>query len=113
MSARLFFAETFGIDTSRHGLVFVHLSNHVHGLVFNAFGQGDFALDAGIIVDNVENFTFSEGFNDGGQGLKVAHAFERMDDADWDGKICGALDFREEEFVDKKVRIGEVELDLV
>lgn len=56
LSARLFFSETFGIDTSRHGLIFVDLFNLVHGLILNALGQGDFALNTGIVVNKVENF---------------------------------------------------------
>lgn len=66
LCTRLFFAESFGIDTSRHGLVFIDLFNLVHGLVLNAFRQRDFALDTGIVVDKIEYFTFSEGVNDGG-----------------------------------------------
>lgn len=93
LSTRLLFAESFGIDTSRHGLVFIYLFNLVHGFVFNAFGQRDFALDARIVVDKIENFAFFEGINDGTQWLKVAHALEGMDDADRDRKVCGALDF--------------------
>jgi len=42
----------------------------------------------------------------------VAHTLEGVDDADWNGKVVGPLDFTVEELVAEKVGIGEVEFDL-
>ncbi len=71
-----------------------------------------FALDASIIVDDIKCRAVFQSGDDCGKGLKVAHAFEGVYDADWNGEVVRALDFAVEEFITEKIRIREVEFDL-
>lgn len=105
-------AEALGVDAAGHGLVLKDLDGIGVVVGVDGLGQGDFALDGGVVVRQLHGLRVLEGLDDGLEGLEAAHALERMEEAQRHGVVGAAADLGQQELVHGQVGIGEVELNL-
>ena len=107
-----FFSKALGIDAAWHSSILEDFDYLFDRSVIQAFRKWLDPLNAGVIISESENGRILHGRDNRFKGLEVAHAFKGVDDVEFNGMVFATTDFREEEFVHWKVRVGEVELDL-
>jgi hypothetical protein len=108
----LLLTEPLSIDRAGLSTILKHLDLIRIGAVVEGGGEGLTAAHAGVVFAEFEEGAFAHGFDDGGEGLEVAHALEGVQDGELDGVVLTAADFAEEEAVAGEVGVGEVEFDL-
>lgn len=103
LSTGLLFAKALDVDASCHGRIFENFLHFMNRFVFYVLRQRHFSLNAGVVFNNIEDRAVSQCGYDSGEGLKVAHTFKGMNDADWHGQVLVAIDFAEEEVIHRKI----------
>lgn len=108
-----FFAESLDINAAAHSLVLKHLDDIWVEEVIYRFGQRNFALDFGIVINKVEDGGSLHGLNNGAEGLEAAHSLEAVEERKLNGMVGTSADLLEEEVVHGEVGVREIKFNLL
>jgi hypothetical protein len=113
LGGRSFLSEALGVDATAHGLVFENLGHAGVGVLGHRFRERHLAAHAGVVISQLESFGGLQSLNNGAEGLEATHALERMKEFEGHGAVAASAHLGKKELVHGKVRVREVEFDLL